>query len=81
MIKYYITFGQKSPFRDGYVIVEAPDATTARYEVFYAMGDQWGFMYTEEEIDFDLFPLGQIGRTLRREYPVTMEQWKKELNE
>jgi hypothetical protein len=64
MENFYLTFGQKSPFRDGYVLVLADDEETAREEVFYVFGNKWSNLYAEENFKPEYFPAGQIGKTL-----------------
>lgn len=38
MTTFYVTFGQKSPFRDGWVEIEAVDEQEAREIIDYAIG-------------------------------------------
>lgn len=62
--KFFITFGQISPFRDGYVVVEAETEEAARHEAFNVLGQKWASLYTEETMRFEFFPAGQYGHTL-----------------
>ena len=66
-MNFYLTFGQKSPFRDGYVVIEAEDYAKAREAAFYVFGDNFAFLYEAkpfEEHSKNMFPEGQIGKTL-----------------
>lgn len=63
MATFYITFGQRSPFRDGWVEVEAVNEEVARIAVFEIIGAKWGAMYSEKPSSA-LFPLGRIGNTI-----------------
>lgn len=65
MKNFYVTFGQKSPFRDGYVLIEASDIRTAREEAFYALGECWSNIYEDPLFNHDMYPMGQIGKTLK----------------
>lgn len=64
MSTFYVTFGQKSPFRDGWVEIEADDIETARKEAFYALGQCWSHIY-DKQPDPIMFGSGRIGRKLR----------------
>ncbi len=64
MKNFYLTFGQKSPFRDSYVLVVANNYAQARKEVFYIFGKFWSSLYEEEKFNADFFPEGQIGKTI-----------------
>lgn len=67
MPNFYVTFGQKSPFRDGWVLIIADDERLAREEAFYALGQVWSGLYTGREMEKippDTFKQGQLGRTL-----------------
>ena len=60
---FYITFGQSSPFRNGWVEIEAPDEATARELAFDALGQKWAFIYTAETFKTfkpSLFPAGKL---------------------
>ena len=71
---FYVTFGQKSPFRNGYVKIEAENYIIARELAFQAFERNWSSIYSSE--DFyrsqtdnttikDMFPDGQIGEILK----------------
>lgn len=64
MKNFYLTFGQKSPFRDGYVRIVSPDIETARSEAFYIFGEKFSNLYPEEDFNFKYFPIGQYGHTV-----------------
>jgi hypothetical protein len=68
---YCVTFGNKyltepHPFfpqahPDGWVEVEAPGYSEARKIIYENLGDKWAFMYREDQIRKEYFPLGKIG--------------------
>jgi hypothetical protein len=64
-MKFYITFGQKSPFRNGYVVIEAINVSVAHEIAMNSFGNKWAWVYSENEIRKEFFPLGQIGATLK----------------
>jgi hypothetical protein len=43
MLNWYVTFGQKHPLKDAYVIVEASSYSNARNAVFDVLGSHWCF--------------------------------------
>lgn len=63
MEKFYLTFGQESPARNGYIEVIAFDYQRARDLVFKTYGRQWSGLYTEDDFReaIDLFPAGKLG--------------------
>lgn len=66
MKTYYITFGQKSPFRDGWVEIVAESLEEAQCCASYSLG-HWLNCYTKEQFDqFDqvYYPAGKLGHTL-----------------
>jgi hypothetical protein len=67
MKRFYVTFGQKSPFRNGWVLVETDSFENAIDKVLYALGGDKSYsrIYVLGEFDPALFPLGQIGETIR----------------
>lgn len=65
MKTFYLTFGQKYPWRNGYVEVIAPDYDTARKWVEDIFGNQWSNLYTEENFDKEAFPAGKLGETIQ----------------
>jgi hypothetical protein len=58
---FYLTFGQKSPAKNGWVRVEAPNVEKAREMVFNMCDDKWAFLYTEDEFEKEHFPAGELG--------------------
>lgn len=64
MKNFYLTFGQKSPFRNNWVLVVAENYNNARKEVIYIFGQFWSFLYEEEKFDKSFFPEGQVGKTV-----------------
>lgn len=66
MPTFYVTFGQKSPFRHGWVEIVADNIETANkeaYKVFGAAG--WASVYTEENFQKDLFRAGRLGEIIK----------------
>jgi len=78
--RYFITFGQKSPFRDGWVEIQVAEVRdgdeeaeqraflAARSEAFRAIGDGWSNIYDETSFTKargDYFPEGRIGKILK----------------
>ena len=61
---YYLTFGCKYPWRNGWVEVSAPDLETARVLVLDIFGDKYANLYTEETFKEEFFPAGKIGETI-----------------
>lgn len=69
MSKYFIVFGQKSPFRNGWVELEAKDMDQARERADYALGKD-GYARVIFADDFtdetrSHFPDGKIGATIK----------------
>ncbi len=66
---FYVTFGQKSPFRNGYVKIEADGRDKALEIIEYSIGLlHYCMLYEEEKPGFfraELFPKGQLGETLK----------------
>lgn len=60
---YYITFGQISPFKKGWVEILATDKEKASEEASNRLGNRWSMIY-EKEPEKDLFPQGQLGITV-----------------
>lgn len=63
MLKFFVTFGQLHPLRDGYMIVEASSYENARAAVFEVLGSKWAFIQTEDT-NMSMYPLGPIGRPI-----------------
>ena len=61
---FYLTFGQKYPWRNGWVEVKAPDYEIAREWVIDIFEGKWSNLYTEENFNRDMFPAGKLGETI-----------------
>ena len=64
---FYLTFGQKSPFNNGWVEILATNKEEAREEAFEVFGPKWSNVYEAE--DFlakapEFFPAGRQGRVI-----------------
>lgn len=68
---FYVTFGQRSPFRNGWVEVEAETEELARRYVTDALGIEWSNLYSEKEFRkeddrvAEMFNAGKIGETIK----------------
>lgn len=62
---YYLTFGRKYPWRNGWVEVLASDYETALEYVVDIFGQAWSFLYTEEEFNKTFYPAGKLGETIK----------------
>ena len=51
IMKFYVTFGQKSPFRNGWTEVEATSFIQALDLVSYALGNEYSKIYGETEFN------------------------------
>ncbi len=65
MKTFYLTFGQKYPWRNGWVEVEAPDYDTARDWVEGIFGDRFSNLYEEGKFNKELYFRGKIGETIK----------------
>ena len=65
MKTYYLTFGQKYPWRNGWVEVIAPDYETARKYVCEVFEDKWAFLYQEQDFKKEMFRAGKLGETIK----------------
>lgn len=63
--KYFLTFGQKYPWRNGWVEVEAPDYQTARKWVYDIFETKWSNLLEESKFDKSFYPAGKIGETIK----------------
>lgn len=78
--RYFITFGQKSPFRNGWVEIEVRSIdekedraeerayNLARDQAFFSIGDGWSNIYDEgafTKTRQDYFPAGKLGETIK----------------
>lgn len=64
MKTFYLTFGQKYPWRNGYCEVVAPDIETARQLVCDIFGEKWASLYSEEDWKPEFYPQGKLGETI-----------------
>lgn len=65
MKTYYVTFGQKSPFRDGWVEILAKNKEDAQKHANYVFGDKFSMLYDELHMNPMFFPAGRIGHILK----------------
>jgi len=67
-MKFYLTFGQQSPLRNGWIEIEAESYEEARELVISIFEKHWAMLYREEGFDERVkayFPLGKLGETLK----------------
>jgi len=64
-MKFYLTFGQKYPWRNGWVEVVADNYFDAIGKVSDIFGDDYSNLYKEADFDKSVFPAGKIGETIR----------------
>lgn len=62
-MNFYVTFGQKHPLRNGYVVVIASNYEQARKATFDVFGNKWA-MLNDEGFDNGLYTAGQFGLPL-----------------
>ena len=62
---FYLTFGEKYPWRHGWVEVRAVNYDMARTKVEAIFGNQWGWIYDEEKFDKSVFLAGRIGEVIK----------------
>lgn len=62
---FYLTFGNKYPWRNGWVEVKAPDYDTARQYVEEIFDNKWCNLYEEENFNKEFFPAGKLGETIK----------------
>lgn len=62
---FYLTFGQKYPWRNGWVEVEALTYEIAREWVEKIFGSQWSNLKEEKDFDKSYFPAGKLGETIK----------------
>lgn len=61
MKRWYLTFGQTSPLKDGWICIEAQNEIDARALAIEQYGKKWGFLYEEGEFEPGFFPQGELG--------------------
>ena len=64
MLNWYVTFGQKHPLKDAYVIVEASSYSNARNAVFDVLGSHWCFLNNNPPKE-EYAPDGCVGNVIR----------------
>lgn len=62
---FYLTFGQKYPWRNGWVEVCAESYMQAMEFVRSVFDNQWSNLYSEETFDKTLYPAGKLGETIK----------------
>jgi len=62
--EFYVTFGQRSPFKDGWVTILASGPEEAKAEADEVFGNHYSRIYRPEFFEESYFPAGQIGRTI-----------------
>jgi hypothetical protein len=67
MSKFYLTFGQKSPARNGYILIHAESYEAARHTAVENYGQAWSMLYPYSDFDASHFPNGCL-RVIRRDY-------------
>ena len=60
-MNFYLTFGQQSPARNGYILVKAKSYDEANAMVRDKYDQQWSMLYNDEDFKPDYFPAGCIG--------------------
>lgn len=72
--RFFVTFGQRSPFSNGFVeilVQNEPDVeeaeNKARKEAFEVFGDHWSMIYTADKFvtNRGMFRDGKLGRTIK----------------
>lgn len=63
MRKYYVTFGQKSPFRNGWVEIVADSEEIAKDKADFAIRS-WSMIYDNDNFQPELFQAGKLGVTI-----------------
>lgn len=58
---YYLTFGKKYPWHDGYVEVYANSYSIAKRKVRDILGESWAWLFKSEEFNKKDYKLGKIG--------------------
>ena len=58
---WFITFGQKSPARNGYVLVRAKNRDRAHQKAMDMFGPDWSMLYDDTEFEKEYFPAGILG--------------------
>jgi hypothetical protein len=61
ILKFYLTFGQCSPLKNGFIIVRAHDFDEARDKVVDQFGQKWSGLYFEDDWEPEFYPEGCKG--------------------
>lgn len=61
-MKFYLTFGQSSPLKNGWVEVIAKNNEQARKKVFQEYSNKWSNLYTKKRFKKRYFPQGCLGQ-------------------
>lgn len=64
MKKFYVTFGQSNPLRNGWVVILAPNWETSRLTAFEIFSTKFSTVYDEDVFEAEHFPAGQHGETV-----------------
>ena len=67
MKTFYVTFGQRHPLRDHFVIVTASSYENARAAAMDVLGIKWAFIYEDCRDVLDNCPGGVVGATIEGE--------------
>lgn len=65
---YFITFGQRSPFREGWIEVSASSKEEATGEAMEIFGPYWANIYEADQFTGeikDMYPDGKFGHTIQ----------------
>ena len=62
-LRFYVTFGQLHPLRDGYVVIYAYTEAGARSAAFEVLGQKWASLSMQIP-DSKSFPEGTCGRPI-----------------
>ena len=60
MEKFYLTFGQRSEYKDGWFLIIAKDYLAARELAHEKFGNNWSMLYFDDEFEPGFFPNGEI---------------------
>jgi len=59
-MNFYLTFGQNSPARNGYILIVAENYAVARKIVIKEYRKDWSMLYEEEDFNAEYFPSGKL---------------------
>ncbi len=66
-LNFYVTFLESSPFRYGYVLVQASSKMRAKEITERTVGIRYERLWPEHEFMAERYPLGQLGRVIVEE--------------